>query len=1065
LVNITLSIVNFISIGLIIFNLFFFVFNLADNHQSELFLFALSLKIILALLLIYYVLQTNKNLVNNRSAARSLDKFNEDLNDTYQNAFELKDLNDPSDPEILELIYKKADKKAGGQLLSTDHQKLKLALLPMGIIIILTLALSVFFQKEFSEARNFFKLRNLPPIQHKNTVELLPGDLDVVRNSRIEIRVQNPESDVQHKLFYRIDETWREEILSNYERVFHNLDFSFTYYIQTPYAVSDTFLIRVFELPAVKKLDVKYDYPQYTELEPEFDLNSSGMIRAIAGTAITLNMEANNPIEQGYIVFSDGSLKEIDRTGRASFKTDFILENNGSIIFKLTDILGNTSEKIMKSITVIPDKEPEIRIVYPGKDTLLTQNMLLPLQIYSVDDFGLKDLTLKYDINSSEVNTKVIQAKINEKVLNFEYIFDLTNTFLIPGDKVTYWVEISDNSPMEHTVSSRRYIAKFPSIEEIYQEIEREEKAKSDVLNKTLEESLELQKEFNEKQREMMKKEEFNWEDKKQLEEILKQQDDLNKNIENVAEDYQELMEKFQDNKALSDETLEKMEKIRELMEEIANEDLMDAMEKMQKNMDSMDPEDMKKAMEDFKFSMEEFSQKLEQTLDLLEDIKKEQAVQKSLEIAEEMQEMQSDLNDRTKDAAESNEKLAEDQKAIEEKLDSLQEQLKEASELMDPKEDQATKESLEELQENIDQDSLSEDLQEISEDLQKQNNKSAQKKQESALEKMKDITEQLNSMQQSMASGAMMEMGEILNKTIKRLLIFSREHEMSSQDYTDDPFFILHDQISIFESITLSLSKLYSVPMIMLALGPKFVYDANYTNSKYKEMFAYINDAKRSNVKTYLKDIQKGINLMIYDLIQASNNMQQGGGGGSMESMMQSLQQMGQQQMMMNMMSMQLMQQMGQNGRLSGDMMKESQRLAAEEQRLADNLKRMLQNDPEAQKQTSAINKIIDDLETISRNLQRGRITQDLIDQQERILSRLLDAQKSIHKREFSKKRKAETSEIEDWDLPEEIKLKFDKMRQKALLNEDYKDFPKEYRELIEEYLKLLNEKANEIE
>jgi len=131
----------------------------------------------------------------------------------------------------------------------------------------------------------------------------------------------------------------------------------------------------------------------------------------------------------------------------------------------------------------------------------------------------------------------------------------------------------------------------------------------------------------------------------------------------------------------------------------------------------------------------------------------------------------------------------------------------------------------------------------------------------------------------------------------------------------------------------------------------------------------------------------------------------------------------------------------------------------------LADNLKRILQNDPEAQKQTSALNQIIDDLESISRNLKQGRINQDLIDTQERILSRLLDAQKSIHKREFSRKRKAEISEVEAWDLPEEIKLKFEQMRQKALLNEDYLDFPKEYRELIEAYLKLLNEKANELD
>ena len=105
----------------------------------------------------------------------------------------------------------------------------------------------------------------------------------------------------------------------------------------------------------------------------------------------------------------------------------------------------------------------------------------------------------------------------------------------------------------------------------------------------------------------------------------------------------------------------------------------------------------------------------------------------------------------------------------------------------------------------------------------------------------------------------------------------------------------------------------------------------------------------------------------------------------------------------------------------------------------------------------------MIEEIESVVHDLKRGRLDSALIQKQERILSRLLDAQKSIHKREFSKKRKSEISENEDWLLPEEIKLKFEKMRKKALLEEDYKDFPKEYQELIKEYLKLLNERYDE--
>ena len=78
----------------------------------------------------------------------------------------------------------------------------------------------------------------------------------------------------------------------------------------------------------------------------------------------------------------------------------------------------------------------------------------------------------------------------------------------------------------------------------------------------------------------------------------------LNEDIDQVAEDFQNLLEKFEDNKALSQETLEKMERIRELMEDISNEQLQEALEKMRESLEQLDPDVLKKAMEDFKFSM-----------------------------------------------------------------------------------------------------------------------------------------------------------------------------------------------------------------------------------------------------------------------------------------------------------------------------------------------------------------------------------------------------------------------------------------------------------------------------
>lgn len=1046
-----------LNILILLFNLYFVVYLKTSNNVRELFLFATTIKISLIMIFIYLVLKANRSMKTKLQIAKQMDESNLDKTDTYQNAFELQF--EDVKPVILERILAKADSKAEKQKLRSNKSFLSLI---WKISIIICLAAGLLFGlhfNKFNSSLKVFSSRKMPKIAHKDFIQVLPGDISITRNKEITIEVVDPEPDVEHSIFYKLEKKWREEKLVKYKKVFRNLDYSFNYFVKTPYAVSDTFRVTIFELPIVDKIHISYDYPQYTGLKSQIEKDATGNIKAVKGTEVRMEIEANNPIEKAQIYFSNSKLSDMQRLGRSSFTTKFETLENLTYHFGLVDILGNRSKRIKRSIDVVNDEHPMIKILHPGRDTLLTQNMLLPLKVLASDDFGLQDLQLNYSVNYEEEKNQLIEKEFFSTTVTHEHIFDLTKEVLIPGDKITYWFQISDNSPDKKVAYSSKYVARFPSIEEIYKEIEKEEKQKSKDLNNTLQKSQELQKEFENKRRELMKKEEINWEDKKQIQKLLKDQEDLSKDVEKAADDFQKMIKKFEDNQAISSETLEKMKKIQDLMEEISNEELMKAMENLQKKMEDIDPEVMKKAMEKFDFSMEDFSKKLEQTIKLLEDIKKEQSMQKALEIAEEMEKMQNDINQKTSENALSKEKLSKQQKKISEKLKNLEEQLEKTREMLDSKKDSELMEEMKKLREQMKKDSLASDLDNSEQSLKQGKMQKAQESQQSASKKMQQIKMQLQKMQQMMSSGMMMDAAEIIEKTVRRLLIYSQYHEDAFNKYTNDPFIILKDEIAVFEGIDLTLKELYQTPMITLMVGPKFIYDTNYTITKFKELFQYINEANISRTDNYLLDIRKGLNLMIFDLMQAQNNMQQGGGGG-MQSMMQTLKQMGQQQMMMNMLTQKLMQQLSENGRMSSQMRRDANKLARDQQRIADNLKRMLQTNREAQKQTAAINKMIEDIESVAHDLKRGRLDKKLIQTQERILSRLLDAQKSIHKREFSKKRKSEISDVENWDLPDEIKIKFDKMRKKALLKEDYKDFPREYQELIKEYLRILNEK-----
>ena len=1053
-----------LSIIFITFSIFHFIYNLTSSgHYTELFLFALSLKIFIALLILYYFLKLVKEWNNSKKSARMLDRINSDKYDTYQNALELHNEYKNFKKNILERIYDEADKKAVNQDIKIK-QKNFTNLVVITILSCLTLlSVYLFNQESFIKSYKFFNFQIKPEEFHKKFVEVRPGNYSILKNQDLTIEVVEPELNIRHQLFYKIENQWREETLFDYKRTFYNLDFSFDYYIKTPYAVSDTYAVKVFELPIVENIDLKYNYPNYTGLTDNIVEDSNGHIKALKQTVVTVSIKSNNPLKEANLIFSDGNLLKMDRQGKDKFKTQFHLEKSQTYHFRLLDILNNKSPKIQRMITAVDDEKPEINITEPAADTILSKNMLLPIKLYASDDFGLQALKLKYYINSGESQKIDIQNKFTQKIINIDYLFDLSKQTLIPGDRVTYWFEISDNSPENQLGVTKKYLLKFPSVAEIYQEIEKTENEKKEIMQTALEKSKEMQKAFEEKRREVMRKEEVDWEDKEELKEFLEKQKDLNKNIDDISKNYKNMIEKFEKNRALTGETLEKMKKIQELMEEIASEELRKTMEEMQQKLEKMDKNQLKKAMKDFKFSMENFSKQLEQTLKLLENIKKEQALQKALEISKEMEKMQTELQKRTSQNS-NQEELMQDQKKIAQKNKELDKQISNLDSLFSNENEQDLKNDLKKLQQRRKQEKLNQDIEKSMQNLQNNKKEQAMQYQQSATQKMQQTSQSLQEMMDKMSNASSMAMGNALNKTIKRLLIFSNEHEKSAAKYVSDPFSILPKQIAIFEGIDKTLKELYSIPMIMLMLGPKFSIDANNTFKEYRNMFQYINDAKKGKINHFLNNIQKGINLMVFDLMQAQKNMQKNSMGGGMQSLMQMMKNMGQQQMMMNMMTQQILQQMGQNGRISKEMREQIQRLAKDEQRLAENLKRALQTNPEAQKQANALEKMIEDLESIARNLKMNKIDKKLIDKQEKILSRLLDAQKSIHKREFSRERKSEISEKRKWNLPEELKNRFDKFESDALLRDDKNNYSKEYMELIEEYLRQLNKNYNKL-
>ncbi len=1015
------------------------------------------LRILSGGLVLFLIYRAFRAFFDNRLTARWLDHQDQHEDDLYQNLFELNQQQE--DENVLELLAVQAKKRLEGSKyrlpkLFGPNQWFIILFILVGIVSVWALSWD-----DFRYALKQFKAVNAEAIQYKDSIEVSPGNVTLGKGQQLIIKVLNSDTRLKHRLFYRWDKEWRELVLTDYSYNFPALENTIEYYIENDVAKSPVYKAICLDEPFARNWELLYKYPSHTGLGERRDSLSYGNIEAYKHTEVILSLDTNIPVETAVMRFSDGASQAMQKAGENRFSTRLVVSSSKTWWLELTDHLGRKSKPEEKTITVIGDNVPEVRILFPGEDTLLDQSQLLPLIITASDDFGLRDLSLHYQINDKPAQSKILSSLITSKLFTLDHVFDLKPFGLLPGDTVTYWAQVHDNSPDRQSAQSAKYKARFPTVAEIYQEMERQEKLKAGELESALKQSRDLQKDFEQKRRELLKKDDIKWEDKKQLEQMLDTQQQLSQQVEDVAQDYQKLIDRLQKNDAISMETMEKMQRIQELMQEISTEELHDAMSKFEQALMNLNPEDLRKAMENMKFSMEDFSKKIDQTLQLLESIKKEQALDKALQISQEMEKAQSALKDKTGNTKEDPQSLAREQENIAKKLDELQKAVEDAEKLMDPSKDKQMKQDLNQLKQDMKSGELQKQMQQSQQQLQQNQRSPSSQSQSKALEKMRQYSKRLGEMKSSMGGGSMQEVSSAMQKAIRELLIFSKQHETLRDRFGGDPYPIVNDLIAQYEGLQVSLNRLFSVPQVTMFLPPKFYMDLSDTNKGYRDIFINVSEMQYTQVPNQMENIQKGLNLMVYDLMQTLNNPSSGSGSGSgMQSLMQMLSQMSEEQMAMSILSEQLMMQLQQQGgKMDAAMQRQLQKLAADQERLAENLKRALQNNPEAQKQGNSIKQIIEEAEAVARQLRNNQLSHDLLQRQENILSRLLDAQRSINKRDQSERRQAESGDPSLRQTAADTN--YEALRRKAMLEDSYRSFPPAYQQVILKYLKLLNE------
>ena len=268
---------------------------------------------------------------------------------------------------------------------------------------------------------------------------------------------------------------------------------------------TEPYFLKKMEPIYIKELTFLLKYPTYTKLKD--DVKTGRQLIVPEGTRIIMKGKTSQPLVSGRLVLNDTiELKCEDKAFHAEFK----VKQSGTAFLYLK---STTEIKEQIIIYAVPDLPPLIDIFYPGFNIPLPHDMQIDISIRCSDDYGLAKALFHYTFENKYEKTLAIKYGALEDTVYFTW--DVSNLGMLPGDEVSYFAEIIDNAGK--ISKSETYYIYFPTMEEIYEEIDRkEELVQRDLEDLQIEHADEID-EISRLHDKIMRERELLWADQEKL--------------------------------------------------------------------------------------------------------------------------------------------------------------------------------------------------------------------------------------------------------------------------------------------------------------------------------------------------------------------------------------------------------------------------------------------------------------------------------------------------------------------------------------------------------------------
>lgn len=848
-------------------------------------------------------------------------------------------------------------------------------------------------------------------------IDLQPGDSVIVAGEHFEI-VANLFGVIPIKTllsFREVDkEVWSSHDLPVHQNQakyqFRNITRPFFYRLQAYDAETSTFTLTVHPRPMVTQITQLYRYPVYTGLQADTELEGGDIIAPV-GTKVNLQIDVNISLQRAWLEFeSIGHLEAKVEDNTAQIEIT-VAEKCHYKIGLLSQFGVSNLNPVEYRIIPKKDHPPKVQLIHPGLNSELDKTMRTFLRVELLDDFGLSHMEVHFKIEG-KTNEQFFQVPLsnpNTRETIVEYNWDLSNVNLLPGNQVTCQILAYDNNSISgpNFGKSKIFILRFPTLFEIHHQIQQAQSESLEDMQSIWETGNKIRERLNKVVRELLKENRIEWQKQKKVENILEMQNMIHERLEDSVKKFNLALNRLENSSFVSTETNQKVEEIRKILSQIHSPELYQTMKKLREALTKVNHETVQEALEDFQMEHKEFQQNLDRSLALLRKLKHQQnlnALKNRMEaIITDQEEIVYQFQQRNNptDLSEWEDLLSRDTKQLQREIVTVSEHLESPIE-----------KDLKRIVRKFKTHQITRRMNQISRDLKEKKTSSIQDQGMSIVRDLREIYQKFQKTQKAFITYQKAEISRNLNWILQDLLGLSQFQETISKriqeiSIYENPKYLALEQARHISSLNHIGNRILENSKKTFLLSPQTYASIQNALQRMKESTSLFHKGKISQGKRSTRKAMGSLNRTAIMIRKTLVNLEATNNAIGFEEILKQMQELSNQQKQVNTQTKTLFKTQWPNSQIPTQI--DYSHLAAQQLGIKKTLDKInKQMVSQQKKMLGDLKNLASTMGKIAFDLREKRIFSQTLKDQRQILSRMLDAQRSIKERGKIRNRKA---------------------------------------------------------